>query len=92
MKTIGIVIVLMFFASTADARIQRSQYARLAFVRANACPSTGLHKLPCTGYVIDHIRALACGGADSPKNMQYQTIAEGKAKDKIERVGCKAGA
>jgi hypothetical protein len=42
-----------------------------------------------TGYVVDHIRPLACGGSDTPSNMQWQTVAEGKAKDKIERVGCR---
>jgi hypothetical protein len=40
------------------------------------------------GYVIDHIKPLACGGADALSNMQWQTVAEAKAKDKIERVGC----
>lgn len=40
------------------------------------------------GHVVDHIKPLACGGADDPSNMQWQTIAEGKAKDKVERQGC----
>jgi hypothetical protein len=39
--------------------------------------------------VIDHVRALACGGADSPDNMQWQTTAAAKAKDKVERRGCR---
>ncbi len=34
-------------------------------------------------YLID----LACGGADAPSNMQWQTIVAAKAKDKVERVG-----
>jgi len=42
-----------------------------------------------SGYVIDHKIPLACGGADAPWNMQWQTIAEAKAKDKIERRGCR---
>lgn len=41
------------------------------------------------GYVVDHIIPLACGGADVPSNMQWQTIAAGKAKDKWETKGCK---
>lgn len=41
------------------------------------------------GHVVDHIIPLACGGADAPSNMQWQTIAEGKVKDKWERNGCK---
>jgi hypothetical protein len=39
--------------------------------------------------VVDHFRPLSCGGADAPSNLQWQTIAEGKAKDKWERIGCK---
>jgi hypothetical protein len=39
----------------------------------------------CPGYVIDHGKPLECGGADDPSNMQWQTIAEGKAKDKTEK-------
>jgi len=43
------------------------------------------------GYVVDHVCALACGGIDDPKNMQYQTYKDGKLKDKWERTpeGCK---
>lgn len=46
-------------------------------------------RYPRHGYVVDHIKPLACGGCDVPSNMQWQTIAEGKAKDKIERNNCK---
>ena len=31
---------------------------------------------------------LACGGPDTPSNMQWQTVEEAKAKDKVERIGC----
>jgi hypothetical protein len=34
--------------------------------------------------VIDHMVPLKRGGADAPSNMQWQTKAPGKAKDKIE--------
>jgi len=36
------------------------------------------------GYVVDHITPLKRGGADSPSNMQWQTKADAKAKDKVE--------
>ena len=36
------------------------------------------------GYVVDHIVPLECGGADAPGNMQWQTTAAAKAKDKTE--------
>jgi hypothetical protein len=35
--------------------------------------------------VIDHVNPLEGGGADAPFYMQWQTIADGKAKDKTER-------
>jgi hypothetical protein len=41
------------------------------------------------GYVIDHVVPLACGGADAPSNMQWQTTAAAAAKDKVERKGCR---
>lgn len=70
------------------AKQQRSQQARHEFVRVNACPATGAHRLPCKGYVIDHVKALACGGADTPANMQWQTVADAKAKDRWELKEC----
>ena len=36
------------------------------------------------GYVIDHVVLLKRGGPDDPSNMQWQTTAAAKAKDKIE--------
>ena len=87
MKTL-LLIVALLVSPFADARLARSYSAKAAFARVSACPSTGLHKLPCSGYVIDHIRPLACGGADAPSNLQWQTLADGKAKDKWERKSC----
>lgn len=85
---VAFLLAILLLALTADARIPRSHAALVAFARTHACPSTHQFKLPCPGYVIDHIKPLACGGADKPSNMQWQTIAEGKAKDKWERKGC----
>jgi len=39
------------------------------------------------GHVVDHVVPLACGGADSPSNMQWLTVGEATAKDKVEREG-----
>lgn len=76
-------------STQANAKIHRSKAALRAFVNLQACPATGLHRLPCRGYIIDHIQALACGGSDTPDNMQWQTKNDAKAKDKWERRGCK---
>ena len=36
------------------------------------------------GYVIDHVVPLKRGGADSPGNMQWQSLSSARAKDRIE--------
>jgi hypothetical protein len=69
----------------ARGRIKRSAAAKNAFKRQQPCPSTGRGTGSCPGYVIDHVKPLECGGADAPANMQWQTVADGKAKDKTER-------
>jgi membrane associated rhomboid family serine protease len=65
-------------------RIKRSRAAKNAFEREHPCPSTGKNAGPCPGYVVDHVNPLECGGADSPSNMQWQTAANAKTKDKTE--------
>jgi len=65
-------------------RIARRESARAAFMREHPCPCTGRSSGPCPGYVVDHIRALKHGGADTPSNMQWQTVEAAKAKDRIE--------
>jgi hypothetical protein len=70
------------------AKQYRSQAVRHEFVRLHACPATERHRLPCPGYIIDHIKALACGGADAVENLQWQTVADAKAKDRWELKEC----
>jgi len=84
---LALLAVLVCYQSV-DAR-ERSQEAKDSFKYSHPCPSNGNNHGPCPGYVIDHIKPLTCDGADDPSNMQWQTKAEGKAKDKWERKGCK---
>lgn len=72
----------------SHGKIKRSKSARSAFMRQHPCPTTGKTSGSCPGYVVDHVEALACGGPDDPSNMQWQTRAEAKAKDKTE-LWCK---
>ena len=65
-------------------RIARSANARDAFKRSNPCPATGKSYGACHGYVIDHVTPLKRGGADAPSNMQWQTQAAARAKDRWE--------
>jgi len=69
----------------SHGRIKRSRSAKAAFERQLPCPSTGRTSGRCPGYIVDHVKALECGGADAPSNMQWQTTVDAKAKDKIER-------
>jgi len=61
-----------------DGRIRRSAAAKRQFMRQTGYP----HGRP--GYVVDHIIPLKRGGKDIPANMQWQTKAEAKAKDRWE--------
>jgi len=65
-------------------KIKRSEKARDDFRSQHPCPSTGKPSGSCPGYVIDHVQPLKKGGKDEPSNMQWQTEAAAKAKDKWE--------
>lgn len=64
----------------ASGRIHRDPAAKAAFRRNPPCPSTGRTTGRCPGYEVDHVRPLACGGADSASNMQWLTAAANQAK------------
>ena len=65
-------------------RIARDPHAKEAFRKTHPCPATGKTYGACPGYVVDHVQALKRGGADDPGNMQWQTRAEARAKDRWE--------
>jgi hypothetical protein len=72
----------------SHGKIKRSAKAKDDFRRAQPCPGgrdQGSTRR-CSGYVIDHVKPLECGGADAPSNMQWQTVAAAKAKDRTERT------
>lgn len=86
--TLSLLVVFTVAPEFAYAKQVRSQEAKNNFKATHPCPANGKTYGSCPGYVIDHITALACKGADDPSNMQWQSVAEGKAKDKWERKGC----
>ena len=71
--------------TAADGRVVRSSSAKAQFKAEHPCPATEPHSGACPGYVIDHVVPLACGGADAPDNMQWQTVGAARAKDLWER-------
>ena len=79
-----LITLLIFAAAPSLAKTKRSKAARNQFMKTQPCPSTGATSGSCPGYVVDHVKPLKRGGADAPSNMQWQTIEEGKAKDKTE--------
>lgn len=87
MTRLSFILAAIAMALPASAT-ERSGVARRDFARSVPCPSTGQNKLPCPGYVIDHLEPLCAGGEDHPRNMQYQEIGEAKEKDRWERSTC----
>ena len=62
----------------SHGRIARSSKAKQEFMKQTGYPKGR------PGYVVDHIVPLKKGGCDCTSNMQWQTKAEAKAKDKVE--------
>ena len=88
-KTAAIMLALAIHAIPAEARIKRSQSAKVEFKLQHPCPATGARKGPCKGYEIDHRIPLKCHGADTPANMQWLSVQDHKAKTKREARLCR---
>lgn len=81
-------ITLMLLAFHAFA-VDRSRALRAEFQRLQPCPSTGQPAGACPGYQVDHREALICGGRDELANLQWLTVAEHKAKTRVEVKLCR---
>jgi hypothetical protein len=87
-------LVLLVAAAVAlpcTAADSRSFRAEVLFRLQNPCPATGESRGECKGYVIDRVIPVACGGAEDPSNMQWQTLAQAREKDRWEKIGCRPG-
>jgi hypothetical protein len=73
---------------SASAKQSRLASVKREFQLTHPRPANGHTSGACPGYVKDHVVPLACGGPDAPSNMQWQTRADAKAKDKWETKGC----
>jgi len=73
----------------AVALVHRDPAQVRHFMKLHPCPggvdAGSSHR--CRGYIVDHVKPLACGGPDLPSNMQWQTVSAAKAKDKVELKG-----
>lgn len=71
-------------ARDGHGKIKRSRAAVAAFRKTHPCPATHKTRGACPGYVVDHVLALCRHGKDEPANLQWQSKADAKAKDKWE--------
>lgn len=85
-----ILAILLTVASGLVVAADRSRAVRAEFQRQHPCPANGATKGPCPGYQVDHREALICGGRDELGNLQWLTIAEHKAKTRVEVKLCRA--
>ena len=79
--------VCVVLPTSSAAKELRSSSIKREFQLTHPCPATGRTNGACPGYVKDHIKALKCGGPDAVSNMQWQTTADAKAKNKWETKG-----
>jgi hypothetical protein len=85
----GMVVQAYTRAAPGASTAPRSTAARRAFQRKKPARQRLVSPIgACPGYVVDHVEPLACGGIDAPENMQWQSVAEAKAKDRRERNDC----
>lgn len=86
-------VAFLFFGallSSLAIAAERRSSVRGEFQRHHPCPATGERRGACPGHVLDHVRPLCAGGLDHVANLQWQTVAEGKRKDRIEARECAA--
>lgn len=83
---VAMFMLLLSIVFPADARMRS---VITAFIKANPCPSTGLNKAPCPGWVVDHGIPLCAGGADAPHNLFWQEKKTSYKKDVEERALCR---
>lgn len=84
-----LLVIFLLLVCTCSAKTHRSRAVTRDFQRSHPCPSTGRRSGRCPGYTKDHVVALCAGGADSTSNIQWQSTAEAKRKDRTECRGRK---
>ena len=79
--------MLAFITADANAEYHRSQKAKAIFKFSHLCPSAGKNRGSYSTCIINQIKALACGGADEPSHMQWQTKKDAINKRQVEAKG-----
>lgn len=68
---------------------ERSAAERLAFIRHNPCPATGLRRGACPGWEVDHIVPLCARGPDHRTNMQWIRKEDHRLKTLVDVRECR---
>jgi len=83
MRTFLVIAAVLLAASLAlGGEVIRSRAVHRAFLKATGYPQGR------PGFVADHIFPLCAGGRDAVDNLQWQSVAEGKVKDRDEKQLC----
>jgi hypothetical protein len=90
MSTALILAATVAAAPALDYHPVRTPAARIEFMKANPCPANGKTRGVCPGYVVDYVKPLCAGGANTPHNMQWLTVADAKIKAADKRRQCRA--
>lgn len=85
----ALTFLLLAPTTSAEARQARSAKVVREFRQTHVCPSTGLKIGPCPGWEADHWLPLCAGGLDRPWQLHWLSIAEHKAKTKLDLVQCR---
>jgi hypothetical protein len=84
--------LMLLHPSVTTAKTHRSHHTPHVFMHSHPCPGgrdRGHITGSCHGYVRDHIVPLCANGPDTVANMQWQSVAEGRRKDALERRQCR---
>ena len=74
-----------------DEEPQADSRARELFVKKYACPVNGKHTEACPGWVVNYVKPLCAGGVDRLGNLQWQTLATAKRKEREAQKLCAKG-
>ena len=71
-----------------EEELQQDSGQKELFLKKYACPMTGKHTEICKGWVVGYIKPLCAGGVDRIANMQWQTVATAKRKEREAQKLC----
>ena len=74
-----------------DEEPQADSGQKELFVKKYACPVNGKHTQLCPGWVVNYVKPLCAGGPDRITNLQWQTVATAKRKEREAQKMCAKG-